>query len=261
MFVYVIVNSATLKIYVGQHKGTNLRQYLQQKLHYAHRRLKEHSYLYAAMRKYPREVWSIHPLVSGLETRTEVDESERHFIRVLKTQHSDVGYNICRGGEGHTGPLTEEAKRKIGEKSRAWRASLTEEERQEHNRKTGAGQVGRVQSPKAIEAARQAKLGVSQTPEHLQKRSAGMKAVIAAGYTPYRFTPEEHARGCQASAAKITGVPRPPEVMAAFHSPEAQARAIANSRITNAGKPKSPEVRARMSEGLKKSWALRKKTT
>jgi len=70
------------------------------------------------MRLHPRETWSIHPLVSGVESRQELDELEKHFIRVLKTQHPDVGYNICDGGEGFTGPHTLEARKKMGRASR-----------------------------------------------------------------------------------------------------------------------------------------------
>ena len=115
MFIYVIVNSETLKLYVGQHKGKNLRQYLQQKLSEARRGFSGRSHLYASMRKHPdKAAWSIHPL-AVVETKAEVDELEKHFIRVLKAQHKEVGYNICRGGEGHTGPLSAEGKRKLRE--------------------------------------------------------------------------------------------------------------------------------------------------
>jgi GIY-YIG catalytic domain-containing protein/NUMOD3 motif-containing protein len=113
MFVYVIVNSETLKIYVGQHKRNCLQKYLKQKISHAIRGESERSHLYAAMRKHPKECWSIHPLISGLQTRAECDEWERHFIKALKTQHPEVGYNICRGGEGFSGPFTDEHRAKL----------------------------------------------------------------------------------------------------------------------------------------------------
>ena len=103
MFIYVIVNSATLKLYIGQHKGNNLRQYLQQKLSEARRQFSERSKLYASMRKHPRECWSIWPLVSDVESKQKLDELEKHFIRVLKSQHDAIGYNICGGGGGTFG--------------------------------------------------------------------------------------------------------------------------------------------------------------
>jgi hypothetical protein len=111
MFIYVIVCSETLKIYIGQHKKESLTRYLQQKWWQAHHHLVARSHLYTAMRKYPRESWSIHPLVSDVQTREELDVLEQHYIRVLNSQHPDVGYNICRGGEGFTGPHTEEWRR------------------------------------------------------------------------------------------------------------------------------------------------------
>lgn len=102
MFVYVIVCSESGKLYIGQHKGNNLQKYLQTKFSDARQegRSEGRSHLYRAMRKHPRETWSIWPLVSGIESKSEMDELEKHFIHVLKAQHPDVGYNICDGGEG-----------------------------------------------------------------------------------------------------------------------------------------------------------------
>ena len=137
MFVYVIVNSATLKIYIGQHKGTNLRRYLQQKLSEARRGISARSYLYASMRKHPKEVWSIHPLISDLQTRQECDKWERHYIRVLNAQHLKVGYNIAPGGEGF--------------------------------------EVGHVVSSETRRKVSQAQLGRKQSVEHIQKRVDGRK--------------------------------------------------------------------------------------
>lgn len=105
MFIYVIVNSETLKIYIGQHKGPDLGKYLSKKFYVAnHGTSGTRSHLYASMRKHPRDSWSIHALVSGIESREELNELEKHFIQVLKVQHPDIGYNICDGGEGYTGP-------------------------------------------------------------------------------------------------------------------------------------------------------------
>jgi GIY-YIG catalytic domain len=116
MFVYVIVCNDSLKIYVGQHKGGSLERYLQQKHSRANHESGKQSHLYNAMRKHPRDSWSIYPLVSGIEVRAELDELEKHFIRVLKTQHPDVGYNICDGGEGFTGPHSGATKRRISKR-------------------------------------------------------------------------------------------------------------------------------------------------
>ena len=247
MFVYVIVCSESMKIYVGQHKGDDLQHYLQQKMYEARKRLKSRSHLYAALRKYPRETWSIHALMHH-STRDDLDYWERHFIRVLKTQHPDVGYNICDGGEGFTGLHSEKAKRKIGDKSRAWRASLTGQQRQEHNRKTGDAQKGKVIAPESIEKMRAALTGIAHTPEHCARQSQGIKAAITSGYTPHEFTPQERQKAKQECIAKLTGVPRPPEVLEKLHSAEAQEKAHKNSGAARKGKSR-PDTAAR-----KKKW-------
>jgi group I intron endonuclease len=161
MFVYVIVCSETLKIYVGQHKGEDLQHYLQQKQYEARTRLSARSHLYAAMRKHPRESWSIHPLVSGIEDRKTLDETEQLLIYALKSQHPDVGYNICDGGEGFRGPHSEETKRKISE---------------EHKQSSARWHtVGQKQTPETV-AKRIAKIkGQTRTPEQVAKIAAGRK--------------------------------------------------------------------------------------
>jgi hypothetical protein len=155
MFVYVIVCSETLKIYVGQHKKENLQKYLSQKFFDANRYSGKRSHLYAAMRRHPKETWSIHPLVSGIEDRKELDETEQLLIYALKAQHPDVGYNICDGGEGFTGPHSEETKRKIGLASKGNQNCL-----------------GMRQSPETIAKRRAKQIGQKRTPEQCQNISS-----------------------------------------------------------------------------------------
>lgn len=128
MFVYVIVNSETLKIYIGQHKGTNLRKYLQTKLSDAVKGRGGSSHLYASMRKHSKDAWSIWPLISDLKSREECDHWERVLIEALNSQHSSVGYNICRGGEGGSGfafghTVTSSMRRKISQAQRGRKQS------------------------------------------------------------------------------------------------------------------------------------------
>ena len=66
------------------------------------------------MRAHPdQKVWSIHALRSDIQTRAELDETERGFIQFLKAQDPEYGYNICRGGEGFTGPHTVKTRLKM----------------------------------------------------------------------------------------------------------------------------------------------------
>jgi len=118
MFIYLIVNHATGKYYVGQHKSNDLKKYFQRKFSDA-RHDKGSSHLFRSMRKHPLPCdWSIHALLSDVPTKSELDQYEKDFIAFLKSQDPEYGYNICRGGEGFTGPHTEEAKKKNAAASR-----------------------------------------------------------------------------------------------------------------------------------------------
>jgi hypothetical protein len=129
MFIYLIVNHETGKYYVGQHKGSNLKKYLQQKFHHAQRGISERSHLYNSMRAHPDpKVWSIHALRSDIQTREELDETERDFIKFLRATDPEYGYNICRGGEGFTGPHSAETRRKISKAGRKWALDPANEE-------------------------------------------------------------------------------------------------------------------------------------
>jgi len=100
MFIYLIINRVTGKYYVGQHKGKELKRYFQKKFSTA-RHACGSSRLYNSMRKHPLPCdWSIHALLSDIQTKPELDAYERDFIAFLRSQDPKYGYNICRGGEG-----------------------------------------------------------------------------------------------------------------------------------------------------------------
>lgn len=110
MFIYLIVNHETGKYYVGQHKGNNLRKYFQQKFSHAQAEISGSSRLFNSMRKHPdKSVWSIHALRSDIQDKSELDQTERDFIKFLQAQDPQFGYNICRGGEGFSGIYSEKA--------------------------------------------------------------------------------------------------------------------------------------------------------
>ena len=158
MFIYVIVCNETLKLYVGQHKHDDLGKYLSRKFWDAnHHTSGRKSHVYAAMRRHPRESWSIHPLVSGVRTLNELDDWEKHFIRVLKAQHPDVGYNICKGGQkGRNGPHFPETRQKLGELSRErwahpeFRQRVSETQKHTPN----AGRFRKGQKPSPLSGAK-----------------------------------------------------------------------------------------------------------
>ena len=167
MFIYLIVNHETGKYYVGQHKGNNLKHYLQQKLYEAWHH-NGRSYLYASMRKHSRDVWSIHALRSDIQTREELDETERDFIRFLKSQNPEYGYNICRGGEGFTGPHAPEfGVNQSRIMKEVWKRADFKEKMTKRKRRLGS-----KASDETRKKLRLSHLGICPTTEMVQKMHA-----------------------------------------------------------------------------------------
>jgi hypothetical protein len=111
VFIYIIVNDVNDKIYIGKTIGSSLSRYLKQKIYDVRKGWNGVSYLYNAMKFHGVEHFSIHPLISSLTTNEDLCFWERVLIAQYDSQNPDVGYNICRGGEGFTGPHTEQWKK------------------------------------------------------------------------------------------------------------------------------------------------------
>ncbi len=167
MFIYLIVNHVTGKYYVGQHKGADLRKYLQRKFSDARHGRGGSSRLYRSMRKHPLPCdWSIHALLPDVQTHTELDAYEKDFIAFLRSQDPEYGYNICRGGEGFTGPHTAKAKAKM---SVAAKITCNYLKAAEANR-------GKPRPPQVGEAVRRMRTGSKATTETKEKIRAARLA-------------------------------------------------------------------------------------
>lgn len=142
-----------------------------------------HRFFKQALVKYGIDDWD-HEVLEMCSTETEAQLAEVKWIATLKTnalREGHVGYNMTDGGEGHTGPHSEDTKKAISEglkgnmcgashKGRTltpeWKAkiaaTLTGRKRPEHERQAIAdGQRGRVFSDetrrKLSEAAKRQK--------------------------------------------------------------------------------------------------------
>lgn len=173
MFIYLIVNHETGKYYVGQHKGSDLHRYFQKKMSDARHGRGGNSHLYASMRRHPLPfIWSIHALRSDIQTREELDQTERDFIQFLKAQDPEYGYNICRGGEGFTGPHTEKAKKKVGESSRSrW---SNPEYKNTVSASISQGHTGVRHTPETCQKISRIRTGSHQTEESKKKQRQNM---------------------------------------------------------------------------------------
>jgi group I intron endonuclease len=119
-YIYKITNNVNGKIYVGKTKSTIPSRFNQHTL--ALKKYIENGKksvkLYNAMAKYGIENFSIEEIEKcPFDT---LSEREIFWINELDSRNSDVGYNICKGGEcGPGGPMfaghkhTEETKQKM----------------------------------------------------------------------------------------------------------------------------------------------------
>jgi group I intron endonuclease len=191
MFIYLIVNHITGKYYVGQHKGNNLRKYLQQKFSQAWYELKRKcggsSYLFRSMRKHGRGAFTIHALLSDIQTREELDQKERDFIEFLCSRDPQYGYNICKGGEGFTGPHSEATRQKIAIASKVmWeRPGIRENFNAKMSGRTAHPNLikslrdrrGSKASPETIEKLRKSHIGLVRSEESRRKQGASNRGV------------------------------------------------------------------------------------
>lgn len=57
--------------------------------------------------KYPWELWS-HEIIASASTQKEADNLERKYIQQFKSTNPKFGYNITKGGGGHSGQIMSE---------------------------------------------------------------------------------------------------------------------------------------------------------
>ncbi len=231
MFGYVIINSETLKIYIGKTTRLDLNKYLHEKIWCAQKaKYKGRSHLYTAMQRYPSTTWSIHSLIQ-LKNQNELNQWELMMIKATASQNPEVGYNILNGGGGLTGwHHTAETRAKISATKQA--KGFT------------PAQVAANQDP-----ARNAKISAS-----VQKRIAtGMyhtpetRAKIGASHIGLRPSAETRAKQ-SISAIKRGGWPCSPETRAKIGK--------ANAARFHPGHPLSPETRAKISATKRRKAAV-----
>jgi hypothetical protein len=153
MFVYIIVNNITDKVYIGKTVTRSLQKYLREKLHDARTdQYQGRSHLFAAMKKYTHpEAWVISPLISSLKTNEELCFWERVLIAEYDSQNPEIGYNICRGGEGYSGTKSEDSRKKNSENSLAtWQDPVIRARRVENQKKIRDARGGSFLSDNSI---------------------------------------------------------------------------------------------------------------
>lgn len=96
--VYKIINKINNKIYIGktfQDINTRFRQ------HYF---VNESTLIHKAMVKYGIDNFSLDILYSSIDEE-EINEKEIFYIEYYNARDKNIGYNICKGGEGTKGRI------------------------------------------------------------------------------------------------------------------------------------------------------------
>lgn len=100
-YIYKITNSVNSKIYIGQTKKDIQSRFLDHRKcaeNFDSEKLSYRSHLYSAMNMYGVDCFS----VSLLEQCDDenLDEQEKYWIKKLRSQDPEIGYNISPGGTG-----------------------------------------------------------------------------------------------------------------------------------------------------------------
>lgn len=160
MHVYLINNTVTGKVYIGQHSGNNLNAYLRVNMSVAKRGGNGKPLLYRAIRKYGIEAFNIRSIYTASD-KEEMDRAEIAFIKLFGTTNRTVGYNLAFGGGGTLGySPSETAREKISKTltgkpmSAAQRASISVAQQKRQARVKEENESKGIFSKRALKRAR-----------------------------------------------------------------------------------------------------------
>ena len=102
-YIYLIVNKINGKTYVGQHKSNNWQD----------KYMGSGRYLAHAKKKYGLENFEKF-LIQYCNNKEEADNAEIFWIAEYR-KRGKAEYNIANGGEGRTGPISEEHRKRLSE--------------------------------------------------------------------------------------------------------------------------------------------------
>jgi hypothetical protein len=191
MFVYMIINAANGKYYIGKTISSDLRYYLSRQFWCAENPGKSRTskpHLFSAIRKHGKDNFTIHCLRSDFESESDCLAWEQVVIKATRSQDPTVGYNVCDGGRGAIGYRhNPESLAKLTAAVRARGPEVYD--------RIAAAQRG-IPKPEGFgETIRQALTGRTWTPEQREKIPQGIKNAIASGKMKvHQWTPEERQR-------------------------------------------------------------------
>lgn len=176
MFVYIIVNHANYKYYVGKTISSNLQSYLQQKVARALRGEGVGSiHLFDAIRHHGPEYFKIYPLVTDAKIDTDLCFWEKVLIQELDAKNPLKGYNLCTGGPGKSSPQSSTTRAKI----KATMKSRGIQPKPSVRALAIAANLGSKRTPESRLRMSLAGLGRFPTPEHRRHLIEGQRRRFA----------------------------------------------------------------------------------
>jgi group I intron endonuclease len=164
MIVYRVTNKINRKVYIGKTKHSLLKR---QK---SHLKSGHRNYFQLALKKYGAENFYWEILEDKITDEDLLNQKERYYIRLFKSNDRNFGYNLTEGGEGarrrgwHHHP---ETKSKIGKANKG--LHRTTEQRAFISETTK--KAGWKPSPEQLERMRLRELGKKHSEETKRKQS------------------------------------------------------------------------------------------
>ena len=225
--IYVITNSVSGKIYVGQTWMT-VAQRLKAHVKSAHYSKRRPSPFHNAVKAYGKEAFTIRAVCLAF-TQDCLNAAECYFIKALHAQDSAIGYNLLAGGE--TSPMLLQASRD----------------------KLAATNTGRKCSAESIAKQLKSRKGYRHSHATKDKIRASNEGKKRAQETRDRVSAAAKRRGCAWLFAPSVVAKSASSRTGRIVSQETRDKIGAKSRL----KIMSPEVRQRISESIKKLRAER----
>lgn len=247
MFVYLIQNTVNGKCYVGQ-TVQKLQRYFDYNVRCALRGSEEKPALYAAIRKYGKDAFTIR-IISTFAEKAEMDKAERAYIVFFGTRSRKLGYNLTDGGDGTIG----------AERTAEWKANIS---------KGNTGKKFSEERKQAMSLARKGTVLTAETKAKIGQALKGRKASplciekLIARNKARRIHPEikpiPQVRGSWSKGKPCTWADK---ISAAQKGRVLSAERRAALSASQRGKKKperSPEHRAKISANKKLWWANKK---
>ena len=163
-YIYKTTNLINKKIYIGQkiYRKKDDNWYLGSGI-----------VLNKAIKKYGRENF-IKEIIECCETKKDLNEKEKYWIKFYDSTNRNIGYNISEGGDG--GNLGEIVNKKISSKLKGIKKPKS------FGEKISKALKGKSKSEEHIEKVRQSLIGKKHTKERVDKMSESIKKKYINGW-------------------------------------------------------------------------------